>query len=125
MKGFKYERYDYSFLYKSKENFWPKIVKTYVKTIGLDLVETKPMNEPLGKLCWLDTTYTPTTTNKIISNYTTALTGPSEPITLRSYDDFITAFTTASNHINDWSKRGKANYVVTNSTVADILRKNN
>ena len=111
MKGFKYERYDYSFLYQGKENFWPKAVKIAAKTIGFDLVETKPLNEPIGKLYWLDYTYSPTTTisnwntatsnatvsystssvNSIINNFST---GPTNiPITVSNYNDFTNVYT--------------------------------
>ena len=54
---FTYVSYDYSFLHK-KEDTWeilfPNFVKVAAKTIGFDLVETQPMDEPSGQLFWLD-----------------------------------------------------------------------
>jgi hypothetical protein len=70
-------------------------------------------------------------------------TPPPPPTYIRNYDDFVKTYTTtsntttlpppdltliqeritmASNHINEWSRSGMANYTVTNSTVANMIK---
>ena len=124
-KKFNYQRYDYSFLREKNDKYhWlPRAIKVAAKTIGFDLTETKPMDGPIGKLCWVDN-YEPV--RDINGTWTMTFTAPPPPPTyIRNYDDFVKAYTTTSNFINEWSKIGKANYTVTNSTVANMIKTKN
>lgn len=116
-----YQSYDYSFLReKNDKHHWlPKAIKAVAKTIGFDLIEAKSMNHPIGKLCWVDS-YEPV--RDINGTWTMALTPPQTPTHIRNYDDFVKAYTAASDYIDKRSRRGKANYIVTNSTVANIMK---
>lgn len=143
-KKFNYQKYDYSFLYKKNDKYhWlPRAIKIAAKTIGFDLTEVKPMNEPTGKLYWIDS-YEPVRDINGTWTMTFTETPPPPPTYIRNYDDFVKAYTTtsntatlpppdltliqnsittASNHINEWSRRGMANYTVTNSTVANMIK---
>jgi len=122
-KKFNYQRYDYSFLHEKKDKYhWlPRAIKVAAKTIGFDLTESKPMNAPIGKLCWVDN-YEPIRDINGTWTVTFTETPPPPPTYIRNYDDFVKAYTTTSNHINEWSKRGRANYTITNSTVANMIK---
>lgn len=122
-KKFNYQRYDYSFLCKKNDKYhWlPRAIKVAAKTIGFDLTETKPMNEPTGKLYWVDN-YEPVRDINGTWTMTFTETPPPPPTYIRNYDDFVKTYTTASNYIDEWSRRGMANYTVTNSTVADMIK---
>ena len=76
---FQYVSYDYTFL-RGKENTWtvyfPTAIKVAAQTIGFDLVEEHPMNEPTGQLYWADFTYDDNAaTTATASTYTTSTTG--------------------------------------------------
>ena len=120
---FQYVSYDYTFLYNksSKWDFLPKAVKVAAQTIGFDLTEAKPMNGPTGKLYW----YEPVRDINGTWTMTFTETPPTPPTYIRNYDDFAKAYTATSNHINEWSRRGRANYTVTNSTVANMIKTKN
>lgn len=125
-KKFNYQRYDYSFLREKNDKYhWlPRAIKVAAKTIGFDITETKPMDGPIGKLCWVDN-YEPVRDINGTWTMTFTETPPPPPTYIRNYDDFVKAYTTTSNFINEWSKRGKANYAVTNSTVANMIKTKN
>jgi len=122
-KKFNYQKYDYSFLREKNDKYhWlPRAIKVAAKTIGFDLTETKPMNEPTGKLYWVDN-YEPVRDINGTWTMTFTETPPPPPTYIRNYDDFVKTYTTASNYIDEWSRRGMANYTVTNSTVADMIK---
>ena len=125
-KKFNYQKYDYSFLREKNDKYhWlPRAIKVAAKTIGFDITETKPMDGPIGKLCWVDN-YEPVRDINGTWTMTFTETPPPPPTYIRNYDDFVKAYTTTSNFINEWSKRGKANYAVTNSTVANMIKTKN
>lgn len=151
-KKFNYQKYDYSFLREKNDKYhWIKTflglhcqgpIKAVAQTIGFDLTEATQMNKPIGKLYWVDN-YEPVRDINGTWTITFTDTPPSPPAYIRNYDDFVKAYTatsntstlpppdltliqksitTASNHINEWSKRGMANYTVTNSTVANMIK---
>lgn len=143
-KKFNYQKYDYSFLHKKNDKYhWlPRAIKVAAQTIGFDLTEAKPMDRPIGKLFWVDN-YEPVRDINGTWTMTFTETPPPPPTYVRNYDDFIKTYTTtsntaatpppdltliqnritmASNHINEWSKRGMANYTVTNSIVANAIK---
>ena len=151
-KKFNYQKYDYSFLREKNDKYhWIKTflglhcqgpIKAVAQTIGFDLTEATQMNKPIGKLYWVDN-YEPVRDINGTWTITFTDTPPSPPAYIRNYDDFVKAYTatsntstlpppdltliqksitTASNHINEWSKRGASNYTVTNSTVANMIK---
>ena len=151
-KKFNYQKYDYSFLREKNDKYhWIKTflglhcqgpIKAVAQTIGFDLTEATQMNKPIGKLYWVDN-YEPVRDINGTWTMTFTETPPPPPTYIRNYDDFVKTYTTASNtatlpppdltliqeritmasnHINEWSKRGASNYTVTNSTVANMIK---
>ena len=122
-KKFNYQKYDYSFLREKNDKYhWlPRAVKVAAKTIGFDLTEAKPMDRPIGKLFWADN-YEPVRDINGTWTMTFTETPPPPPTYIRNYDDFVKAYTTTSNYIDEWSRRGVSNYTVTNSTVANMIK---
>ena len=122
-KKFNYQKYDYSFLREKNDKYhWlPRAIKVAAQTIGFDLTEAKPMDKPIGKLFWADN-YEPV--RDINGAWTITFTAPPPPppTYIRNYDDFVKAYTTTSNYIDEWSRRGVSNYTVTNSTVANMIK---
>ena len=76
---FQYVSYDYTFLHKKKDGwsvYLPKAITVAAQTIGFDIVEEHPMNEPTGQLYWADFTYDDNAaTTATASTYTTSTTG--------------------------------------------------
>ena len=122
-KKFNYQKYDYSFLREKNDKYhWlPRAIKVAAKTIGFDLTEAKPMDRPIGKLFWADN-YEPVRDINGTWTMTFTETPPPPPTYIRNYDDFVKAYTTTSNYIDEWSRRGVSNYTVTNSTVANMIK---
>lgn len=60
-KKYTYQSYDYSFLNGHLTDKWsitfPHAVTAAARTIGFDLTEVHPMDEPVGQLYWMDATY--------------------------------------------------------------------
>ena len=117
--NFTYQSYDYSFL-QPKVSYFTKAVQVAASTIGFDVATVEPMNGPVGKLFYFEPV------RDINGTWTMAFTSPqpSPSVYMRNHDDFIKACTTTSNYINEWSKRGRTNYTVTNSTVANMIKLN-
>lgn len=70
---FQYVSYDYTFLYKKKYGwsvYFPTAIKVAAQTVGFDLVEEHPMNEPTGQLYWADFTYNDNSTTAATTTYT-------------------------------------------------------
>ena len=97
----------------------PHAVEVAAQTIGFDMATVEPMNEPVGQLFYFEPV------RDINGTCTMTFTSPppSPPTYIRNHDDFVKAYTTTSNYINEWSKRGRANYTVTNSSVAKRYKK--
>jgi len=55
-KKYSYKSYNYSFLNKKQANtcWWEVTFPVVAKTIGFDLIETRAMDEPLGKLFFVE-----------------------------------------------------------------------
>lgn len=57
-RKYTYQSYDYSFLNGHLTDKWsitlPRAVSAAARTIGFELTEVHPMNEPVGQLYWID-----------------------------------------------------------------------
>ena len=54
MNKFKYQHYDYSFLYRDKVKALRFMQSFASKLIGFDLVDAHPTDKPLGLLYYMD-----------------------------------------------------------------------
>ena len=89
---FTYQSYDYSFLEKREGRFFTTAKRVFAKTIGFDLAEVQPMDEPVGQLYWMDypfettvttddTTYEPMHTGGWEVRFTPPVTVTETPVT--------------------------------------------
>ena len=109
---FTYQQYDYSFLKPKPSWFEAKVLpiaeRVYAKTIGADIVTTKPMNEePVGQLFWFEPSFTAAAEPDNTASATTN----------DSVSDVAARILDASNAIAEKSSKGKANYTIVNPSI--------